>query len=440
MPNVAAKAGQAEEKPAKRAPRFDFSSLENPVSVQTARRWAAEAGQRSVVKLPLESVIEDPDQPRTKFNEDALQNLAKSIKARGVMQAILVREPRVDGKHVIIHGARRYRGSKIAGKSDIPAVIIPEAEQATYDDYSQVIENIQRENLDAEDMYRFIAKHLAMGEKKGEIAERLGISPRAVSAHLAIKDAPENVLALFRAGKIEGIDPLYELMRLREKSPEVAERLISEAEQTAFGEITRAKIRSAANKANDSSEAEPLRNAGQTPPGESQTESTQSSSSAGSNGSTVGEGPASESAVTGNDGASPSVDSSTATHPLTHEQTKDAQSIRSQEEEGEREKDDDSTDPIPGSAQTATTNLPYHNPASHKQGNGDGRQPDPDHIKKPLLLGEIDGEPVKILLTRRPTTPGLVHISREDTGIEEEVALDRIKLTLLSDMKVQETA
>ncbi|MDR2837103.1 MAG: ParB/RepB/Spo0J family partition protein, partial [Azonexus sp.] len=104
----------------KRKPRFDFALMENPSSMQSARKWAAEAGQRTIVDLPLDNVLEDPENPRTRFETETLYQLATSIKTRGVMQPILVREKNDLGHHIIIHGARRYRGSKIAGKTTIP--------------------------------------------------------------------------------------------------------------------------------------------------------------------------------------------------------------------------------------------------------------------------------------------------------------------------------
>ena len=256
----------------------------------------------------------------------------------------------------------------------------------------------------------------------------MGISPQDVSAYLAFQNLPENILALFRDGKIEGIEPLYALTRLRAKSPELADRLIADAEQTNLGEITRSMIRRALKSAEEETQTTGPQ------PGESQTGSAHSSSSASNPGSKVGEGPESEAAAPDNDEESSEAATIEVADLLMREPTQEVRDIQSHEG-GPNDEPTDST------LNTNTTQVPYHNPAAHKSsGSGDGRKPDPDHIKKPLLLGQIDGDPVKILLTRRPTSPGLVHISREDTGIEEEVALDRITLTLLSEMKVQETA
>lgn len=431
-------AAQAETTPEKRRPRFDMSLLADPVSMQSARKWAAEVGQRVIVELALDVVVEDPDNPRTRFlqqlsteDQEALRRLADSIKVRGVMQPILVRERNADGVHTVIQGARRYRGSQLAGKATIPAIVIPTAELDLYDDYSQVIENVQRQNLNAEEMCAFIVKRLAKGDKKGEIAEKLGIGPKAISAYLAIKDLSENVRALFRAGKIDGIEPLYDLTRLQAKAPALAARLIADAEQSDWGEITLAVIRRAIKDAEQSPSAEP-----QSGDGNAQFQNTQSTPAANGAGAQVGEGLGSQTVSTDSKDELSGVAASTATSPPTLGQSQDdGDGIHSRKGDSD-DKDEERVTELPGTVQ-----LPYHNPDAHKpSGSGDGRMPDPNHIKKPLLLGQIDGESVKILLTRRPTSPGLVHVSWESTGIEEEVSLDRITLTLLSDMKVQETA
>lgn len=367
--------GQA-EKPPKRSPRFDFSSLADPTSLQTARKWAAEVDQRAVVELSLDIVLEDPDNPRTRFDEVALQVLAKSIAARRVMQPILVRERGSDGTHVIIQGARRYRASVIAGKTSIPAIIIPNTELHLYDDYSQVIENIQRENLNAEDIYAFIVKRLAKGDKKVDIAEKLGLRPQAIASYLAFEELPENILALFRAGKIEGIEPLCELNRLRAKAPEVADRLIAEAEETNLGEITRAMIRRAFKSAEDmptagahSDNAQPQNTGLQVGEGlSSKTAATLTHSSplsASSVESRVGEGLSFEAAATDSEEDPAEEVGITTARPLMLEPT----------HEGDQNTKKSIED------QVNTVQLPYHNPDAHKaSGSGDGWKPDPSDV------------------------------------------------------------
>lgn len=404
-------------------PRFDMSMLNEPASVLSARKWASEAGQRAVVELPLDNVLEDPENPRTRFETETLYQLAASIKTRGVMQPILVREKNDLGHHIIIQGARRYRASRIAGKTAIPAIIIPNSELSIYDDYSQVIENVQRENLDAEDLCAFIVKRLAAGDKKAYIAEKMGIHPQDISSYLVIQDAPDDILMLFRTGKIGGIAPLYDLIRLQKKSPEHAARLIAHAE-TDLGEITRAMVRQALKETEQPKTN--LTNA--SPPASERTPGSQEGEGLSFPG---GASPGGEEEETEQEGLGTAA---TATSLPTLGSTEDGKNILAQSTKN-REGD---TDPL-GPDSKQVVQLPFHNPSSHKASGG-GRIPDPNHIKKPLLLGKIDGQLIKILLTRRPSSPGLVHVSFEDTGIEQEVALDQIALTLLSEMKLQETA
>lgn len=426
------------ETPKVRKPRFDLSGIDAPPSVQSARKWAAEVetGQKKLVDLPIDEVIEDPNNPRKAFDEEALQALAKSIKNHGVMQPIPVRGKNADGKFVIINGARRFRASKIAGKTIIPGFVVPESELVNYDDYGQVIDNTQHENLSAEEISEFIFARIARGDKKNEIAERLCIRPQLISAYLAIQEVSDNVLALFREGKIDGVEPLYELKRLQEKAPDQAARLIADAEASPQGRITLSLIR-----AQKKGEGAAKPKTGQTPDNK-QSQSTSPTSS--EPGRKVGEGQASQVASSGAEGEQPE-GASNGVSNLSHIGQKHGADVDDDDDDDEgtkrRQKGGQDDPDQGGNTPPNTTQVPYHNPDAHKPpASRDGRMPDPNHIKKPLLLGEIDGEPVKVLLARRPTSPGLAHVSYESTGKEEEVALDRIKLTMLSDMKVPETA
>ena len=105
-------------------------------------------GERVVIKqIPLVQIGANPDQPRKTFNQSELEDLAASIKEKGVLQPILLRAVR--GRpysYEIVAGERRYRASKMAGLSEIPAVI------KDLDDNNAMeialIENVKRENLD----------------------------------------------------------------------------------------------------------------------------------------------------------------------------------------------------------------------------------------------------------------------------------------------------
>src|SRR5690606_4378737 len=101
--------------------------------------------EMKIVYIPLEYIRPNPYQPRTKFSETSLRELAQSIESYGILQPITVRKFH-DQHYELIAGERRLRAAKIAGLNEIPAVIstILDADSAMI----ALIENIQRENLD----------------------------------------------------------------------------------------------------------------------------------------------------------------------------------------------------------------------------------------------------------------------------------------------------
>ena len=166
-----------------------------------------------VLSLPLASIIEDPTQPRTEFDAEELAKLAEDIGRRGVQAPIAVRPP-VDGVYQIIHGARRFRASVLAGLPTIPAIV--QADDVAFDEYSQVLENTQRDNLSPLDIARFIQKRKALGESNSKIARNLSEKPEWVTYHLALIDMPPEIQEAYDAGKIRGAKAAYDLMLSKE--------------------------------------------------------------------------------------------------------------------------------------------------------------------------------------------------------------------------------
>ena len=191
-----------------------------------------------VLSLPLDKVIEDPLQPRTEFDSEELARLADDIGRRGVQAPIAVRPP-VDGIYQIIHGARRFRASGLAGLPTIPSIV--QADEVAFDDYSQVLENTQRDNLTALDIARFIQKRKALGESNSQIARNLSEKPEWVTYHLALIDMPPEIQQAYDAGQVTGAKSTYELRKLHSKDPDAVKELISSGE-----EITQVRIREVA--------------------------------------------------------------------------------------------------------------------------------------------------------------------------------------------------
>lgn len=160
-------------------------------------------------EIPLTDLLEDPNQPRIEFPEDEMQKMAASIKERGVKTPISVKAHPTDaGKWIINHGARRYRGSLLAGKATIPAFI-----DEDHNDYDQVMENKERLNHSPLEIAMFIKKKIDDGEKKNLIAKRLNEEPVYVSTHLALIDMPDCIEQAYRAGN-KSPKTIYDLRKL----------------------------------------------------------------------------------------------------------------------------------------------------------------------------------------------------------------------------------
>ncbi len=155
---------------------------------------------QSVTKLRLYDVEPKADQPRKDFDEEMLQSLSQSILKNGVIQPILVR-PAEGGRYQIIAGERRWRASKLAGLSEIPAVIMEADDLHTAT--LALIENLQRENLNPYEEAK--AFHMLMSGfdlTQEEVSERLGKSRSAVANALRLLDLPESVSQYLRNGTL----------------------------------------------------------------------------------------------------------------------------------------------------------------------------------------------------------------------------------------------
>ena len=152
-------------------------------------------------KLPVEKIRKGEYQPRLSIDPDALQELAESIKAQGLVQPVIVR--RIEGgEYELIAGERRWRAAQIAGLHTIPAIVrdIPDQAAAAM----SLIENIQREDLnpleEAIAMSRLIAD---FGLTHQQTAESVGRSRAAVSNLLRLLDLEEVTKELLDKGKLD---------------------------------------------------------------------------------------------------------------------------------------------------------------------------------------------------------------------------------------------
>ena len=154
-----------------------------------------------VETVKLSEIRVNPYQPRTEFDEDALNDLASSIKTHGVLQPIILRKS-VKGFEIVA-GERRFRASKIAGKNSIPAIVKTLSEKQMME--LAVIENLQREDLTALEearSYETLMEKLNITQQ--EVATRLGKSRSYIANMLRLLQLPNDVKKLINEGKISG--------------------------------------------------------------------------------------------------------------------------------------------------------------------------------------------------------------------------------------------
>lgn len=149
------------------------------------------AKSESTVKIKLVDIHANPYQPRKVFDEQAIDELAESIKLHGVFTPILVRN-RLNGGYELIAGERRYRAAKKAGLSDIPAIIHDFNDTEMME--IAILENIQRENLSAiEEANGYSSLMNNLGYTQEEVAKRVGKSRVYVTNLLRLLKLPVSI-------------------------------------------------------------------------------------------------------------------------------------------------------------------------------------------------------------------------------------------------------
>jgi len=215
----------------------DLSGLDNfNVSDLMSEKPLENAGKALVI--PLEKIVEDA-QVRKNMDPDALKELAASIRTHGVKSPISVRSADSDGNYKINYGHRRFRASKMAGNTTIPAFIDDE-----HTDFHQVIENIHREELTPVEIAHFIQRRIEAGDKKSDIAKTLGKPASYVSDHAAMLEMDPVILDLYDSGACHSIQALANLHRAHKKQPAKVEAFCRKTQ----GDLTLAQVRAFTEK------------------------------------------------------------------------------------------------------------------------------------------------------------------------------------------------
>jgi ParB family chromosome partitioning protein len=342
----------------------DLSGLDNfNVSDLMSEKPLETAGK--ALMIPLEKIVEDA-QVRKKMDPEALKELATSIREHGVKSPISVRSADGDGNYKINYGHRRFRASKMAGKTAIPAFIDDE-----HTDFHQVIENIHREELTPVEIAHFIQRRLEAGDKKSDIAKTLGKPASYVSDHAAMLEMAPEILDLYEAGTCRSVQVLANLHRAHKKHPEKVETFCRKVQ----GDLTAAQVRAFTDKLKQ--------------PVENQQEA---------------KSPAAEKRQPGQ--AAPGKPAN---------KTEEVNQIPVDQEEKQ-------APAITGTASTGESSEEQPSQISVED------QEAGDHLRNPVVLVRHNNRHARLLLNRRPEGPGRAWLKYDDDGAEIEAEMNEVEL------------
>lgn len=174
--------------------------LEDSPAKHKSEEILPEVVKTGIFEIPLDQIQVNPFQPRIHFDKDALAELSESIKVQGIIQPITVRRLDTD-EYQLISGERRFQASKIAGLTQIPAYVRTANDQQMLE--MALIENIQRENLNALEIAQSYQRLLAECDlKQEELGDRVGKNRTTVNNYLRLLKLPPTIQAAIRDQKL----------------------------------------------------------------------------------------------------------------------------------------------------------------------------------------------------------------------------------------------
>ena len=182
--------------------------------------------QSGVTTVRISEIEPNLSQPRKQFDEEALSELADSIAAHGVLQPLLIR-PTSGGTYQLVAGERRWRAARLAGLSEVPALIREITDEET--DQLALIENLQREDLNAVETaqgYRRLMDKYGMTQE--QLSAAVGKSRPAIANTLRILTLPEDILPMVAEGKLSAGHAKAVLSAPEERRTALAKRIAAE--------------------------------------------------------------------------------------------------------------------------------------------------------------------------------------------------------------------
>jgi ParB/RepB/Spo0J family partition protein len=157
----------------------------------------------------ITAIIEDPEQPRRDFDQGALEELADSIRAHGVLQPLLVRKKDQSGQYRLVAGARRFRAAKLAGLTRVPIQVTSTDQVFAV----QMVENLQRSDLAPLEIADAIKELVGAGRSQADIGKALGKSKTWVSRYAAIAEMPDDLRLIVTARGCDDYSALSQLLK-----------------------------------------------------------------------------------------------------------------------------------------------------------------------------------------------------------------------------------
>lgn len=159
------------------------------------------SGANSLEELPPSAISPNPRQPRTHFDEDALNALSASIRQLGLLQPVVVRRTSGAGAYELVMGERRWRAAQKAGLAMIPAIIIDTDDSGSLE--RALVENVHRQDLNPIEeaaAYRQLLEEAGLTHER--LAERMGLSRPAISNALRLLELPDSVQSMVMQRKL----------------------------------------------------------------------------------------------------------------------------------------------------------------------------------------------------------------------------------------------
>jgi ParB family chromosome partitioning protein len=208
------------------APRAPAPIPTTSVAAPIATPTATAPSPYQVLELKL--IEANPEQPRKTFNQSRLEELAESLRERGLVQPILVRKK--GEKFQIIAGERRWRAAQLAGLVKIPVVVREAQTESGDDDLASVVENIQREELNAVELsiaYDRLLKKYSFTQE--QLAKKLGVSRVSLANTLRLLKLPESVKELIKQGRLsEGHSRALLALEDQKVTEEIAQQVVAQ--------------------------------------------------------------------------------------------------------------------------------------------------------------------------------------------------------------------